>query len=266
MHGGIAFGDAPADEDDETNASTCGGTRCEIDVSGCVLKCYTCGAGAGDKSPLTSRVALNRFGPYHPWHKYKKILDKITTRLVKVPQSYQCGICINTFQALGLNFEYGTLGHFHKAICQPAKREEGPKFVSATKNFIEQLNKHPERVRFKDKTELRQAFTFITTRDSMGEEDLGAEKEFVCLEHWDPEKDGKLDMTKVVEENWFGIWRKGCWRLKGREGVFSRKPKHMKMLEKSTELDDGQGPFAAKRVEKITNALGKVKEAAAKKV
>ena len=101
--------------------------------------------------------------------------------MAKVPSGCQCGVCVNTFSALGLDAEYATLGLFYKAISQPCKREEGPKFVRGTKNLIQQLNKHPGRCKLKDKNELKEAFTIISTVDSMGDQDSGPEFQKIHL-------------------------------------------------------------------------------------
>ncbi len=173
---------------------------------------------------------------------------------------------MNTFAALGLDTEYATLGQFFKAISQPHKREEGPKFVRATKNFIQQLNKNPERCKLKDKNELKEAFTIITTVDSVGDQDTGPTRKFICIDNWDEKEDGPLDMSKVCEEVWFGKTVKGCWQTSGREGVYTRKSIANKILENRTEISDGKGPFAANREKKIREAFSKGREEKLKKV
>ena len=42
-----------------------------------------------------------------------------------------------------------------------------------------------------------------------GDVDLGASKNFVCLEAWDENRDGKLDESKITEEVFFGKTIKG---------------------------------------------------------
>ena len=254
MADGIEFDECPGDQDDETNASTTADQINDIDVSGCdLMKCNTCVAGASDDTPFTNPQAIRKWGPFHPWHKYR--MRSVTS---KAPKSAQCGICVNTFNALGLDLEHGTLGQFFKVWNQPNKREEGPRFVRAVKNFIQQLNKHPDRVKLKDKSELKAAFTIVSTLNNMGHQDSGPTKRFFQLENWDEAEDGKLDMSKVVDEFVCGQNRRGCWVVQGREGVYFRKP-----IE---ELSDGRGPFADEREKKIRETYTKALEDKSKKV
>ena len=254
MADGSDFEQCLGDEDD---ASTTADQINDIDVSGCdLVKCNTCGAKACDDTPFTNPKVLKKWGNYHPWHKYDKKRSRLTGAVTaKVPKNSQCGICINTFKALGLELEHGTLGHYFKVINQPNKREEGPRFVRAVKNFIQQLNQHPDRCRLKDKNELKAAFTIVSAVDRMGHQDSGATKKIVCVENWDEAEDGKLDQSKVVEEFMMGQTRKGCWVVHGREGVYYRKPIATKELENRTELSDGAGPFADTREKNPRNVF-----------
>ena len=140
--GVISFADEAAggaeDElsNDETVNSTCGGLCCEIDVTGCeLLYCKTCGSKCIEPTPLTSPKMVAKLGRYRPWVKYHKIKEPVTRQVIKkIPRSCQCGICLNTFNALGLNVQYTNLGDFQKQLSVPAKQQEGPKFVRARRN------------------------------------------------------------------------------------------------------------------------------------
>jgi hypothetical protein len=255
-------------EDDGTNASTTADQISDIDVSGCdLVKCNTCGAAACDATPFRNPRLIKKWGNFHPWHRYFKKRNRLTGSFTtKFPQGAQCGICVNTFRALGLNIEHGTLGKYFKVISLPNKREEGPKFVRAVKTFINQLNKNPERCKLKDKDELKDAFTIVATVDKMGYQDSGAERKFVSVEDWDEAEDGPLDQSKVVDEFFMGQTVKGCWVVHGRKGVYFRKPIATKVLENRTELSDGGGPFADTREKKILDTYVKLLEDKAKKV
>lgn len=269
---GISFLDDGSDGEkslDEQAASICSQAMgCEVDVTGCeMFVCKLCGVSCTADTPFTSAAMIQKTGRYRPWYKYKTIKHPTTRHIItKQPQGYQCGVCSNTFVSLGLNAQYESLAKFQRDISLPGKQQEGPKFIRATKNWIAQHNKNPDRVKLKCKAELLESFTTVDTVENMGDQDSGPLKQFVTVENWDDKKDGKLDVAKVVEEMFFGKKRKGCWQAVGREGVFTRKPIATKLLETRCRESDGQGPFAAKREQAIQDVYIGGRDAATKAV
>ena len=138
--------------------------------------------------------------------------------------------------------------------------------MKAVKTFINQLNRHPERLKLKDKNELKEAFTVVATVDKMGHQDRGAEKKSVTIDDWDEDEDGPLDQNKVVEEVFFGQTQRGCWVVHGRQGVFFRQPIAEKVLENRTEVSDGAGPFADVREKQIKETYSKAMDDKSKKI
>jgi len=113
--------------------------------------------------------------------------------------------------------------------------------------------------------ELSRVVSQIITEDELASAFTAPKYEFVTKDAWVDDTDGKYDVSKVVFEQVFGKAREGIWVLRGREGVFGWKATAKKSSTKRTIEDDGSGPFAEQRSEKIMNALHSGVDAAEKK-
>jgi len=238
------------DHELETACSDCG-TGLVIDFScAAAVACNTCGSKATDDTPLTSQLTILASGGKRPWAKYRNVKNNKGIITGKKPTGKYCGICRNTFNALGLDEVHGTICVYYKFLILPANAHHSRTFLSRVAEWIQSHNlDDTESGRLKGAKELTKKYTSLTTEKV---EDQGWEApdwDFVAKDKWDTAKDGVFDTSKVTTRVIFGQSLEGIWVLRGREGVFKWKHTDKIANRQSTLEDDGTGPFAEERLQ-----------------
>ena len=245
-----ASDDADAAEDD-TACTSCGGdSSLRIDFSAAAaLKCNFCGHKANEETPLVSMTTVASTGGKWPWAKYRAIKDDEGAIVSRRPTGKYCGICRNTFNALGLEQAQSTIAKFYTFVSRPENAHQSRHFISCVADWISAHNEDPDRTRLLNSKEFAERFVKLSS-EKLEESGFEApEWDFVCKDQWNEKLDGVYDPTKVVVHTILGAKREGIWVQRGREGVFRWKHREMVGTRQSTEEDSGQGPFAAKRLE-----------------
>ena len=114
-------GNAFDDAEDDTACTSCGDSSLTIDFSvAAALKCNLCGHKADEDTPLLSMTTIAASGGKWPWAKYRTIKDGESGGTVsRRPTGKYCGICRNTFNALGLDQTHNSIAKFYTFVAKP---------------------------------------------------------------------------------------------------------------------------------------------------
>ena len=220
-----------------------------VDLSQCEdVKCHTCGEYATSASPITSLSTLVAFGKRLPWMEYliKYSDDGNGTAIAKYPYGNFCAVCRNTAHCAGLLVEHKGMKQLHQHLSKPENANQARQFITLRGKWIQDHNESPEGgARLRTGRDLKTEWTKLTATKSASRELYSDNVEFVEKEHWGSKLDGEWDDSKATEEETdLGVFKKGAWVLRGRQGVHKLKKGLARTHNRTTLLDDGQGPFA----------------------
>ena len=85
------------------------------------------------------------------------------------------------------------------------------------------------------------------------------EMEFVLVDDWDVQTDGKFDASKVVEKEVFGKLERGIWKTIGKKGHFRFREKEAVVVRDKTVEEEGSGTFVEQAIEAKTAAVTTIK-------
>jgi hypothetical protein len=210
---------------------SCSTTTCKLCLSSCTAQ-----------SPITP---ANEESQYIPWGTYKKGKDKST----RSPTGRLCAICRNTFYALGWDCEFKSPDEYHKTIGTPTGKEKHQKFLGGRTEWIKQHMLDGGRTKLKSKATLREATTEIKTYSKESTKLLKPKRAFIVLEEWDDKIDGVLDTSKIVDEDVFGVQKKGIWKNVGRKGVYEEEAAAERGAVEETTEADNIGAFGEERLQ-----------------
>ena len=114
---------AKKNDDDRDSCKTCtDGGRFLVVIFTCVAKltCKLCNCKATDPSPLNNATPTDKYGGKRVWAGYSKVKDASGNLIGRKPSGRCCGICYNTFYALGLDAEHGTIKIYFANVSLPA--------------------------------------------------------------------------------------------------------------------------------------------------
>ena len=87
------------------------------------------------------------------------------------------------------------------------------RFLASHAEWTRQHNEEPSQTRLANKNDLKTVQTLVTKKATGGRFE-NPKMEFVYESDWDS-NDGEFDASKVVEEEVFGVMRKGIWKSIG---------------------------------------------------
>ena len=99
--------------------------------------------------------------------------------------------------------------------------------------------------------ELGRVVTQLISETAMTNKLTAPKQRFVLKENWDETLDGKFEEKKVVWHDVFGVSKEGIWCTSGREGVYELEASDSTTTRSIAVVDDGTGPFAEQRHEKL---------------
>ena len=218
-----------ADVDTKSHASSAGtmkGLPIIIKAStmkapvGKMARCFLCRRKADELSPLVKASATDQWGGFVPWCHYNKVRNPAGVVIGKKPSGETCMICKNVYKAIGYRTRYGTTGQYKKVTMtgKYAKTIHAA-FLAAEKEWIKEHNDNPELKKLKDKKHLMEAHRKLEVVKEDAGEFIKPEMEFVLVDDWDVQTDGKFDASKVVEKEVFGKLEKGIWQTIGKKGA-----------------------------------------------
>ena len=95
-----------------------------------------------------------------------------------------------------------------KKVADKDKATDHRKFLKSVDEWIRKHNADPSGPKLHCKSDLLKVQETLETQQSTGGQFQAPEMEFVFEEDWDSE-DGEFETSKVVEENIFGVNKKG---------------------------------------------------------
>ena len=130
-------------------------------------------------------------------------------------------------------------------------------FLSARKDWIKQHNEGgPDCKRLQSKKALLDAKKTLQVTRKTGGRFLAPKREFIAKDSWDESKHGPLDPSKVVTEDIFGQKVEGCWRLKGKKGIYDfEEYQDAAIEEKETIHDSADAPFSEEALARKRKAV-----------
>ena len=144
---------------------------------------------------------------------------------------------------------HGDITKYLKHVALPANQHEHGKFLSSLKEWIRQHNNEPNKTKLASKKALSEVQTVLDIQHKRGGRFEKPKREFVLVEHWDENEDGKFEQDKVVEETIFGKTCKGIWKDLGSRGRFVYTDFEEGVVVESSREHNGEGPFAKQALE-----------------
>ena len=87
----------------------------------------------------------------------------------------------------------------------------------------------------------------LSLNSTQGRKRTAPTRTFVPKDVWDAALDGEYDPALEVEEDMFGVVKKGIWKWKGRQGTMEEECYHDKGIEDKTYVTDNSGVFGEER-------------------
>ena len=113
--------------------------------------------------------------------------------------------------------------------------------------------------KLKDKTQLMEAHRKLEIVKEDAGEFIKPEMEFVLVDDWDVQTDGKFDASTVVEQEVFGNLSRASGRLLAKKGHFRFREKQAVVVRDKTVEEEGSGTFVEQAIEAKTAAIATVK-------
>ena len=179
--------------------SSCADEGLPIDYSAArPCKCSFCGCSSNDENPLKNLEGQSLDEDRMPWGKYRRVTT--ASGVVRAPTGTHCALCRNVYRLLGFPHKHGAHSSYLKKLEQ--KQVDHTQFLASRAEYLKKLlagKAGKFRTRKSEKDEVKAVTTLKTVKEG-GVVFEGPAMKFIDVAEWDPNVDGVLDESKVVEE------------------------------------------------------------------